>query len=90
MGKPVIAFDTPAMRREIDDEKDGLLVSRESPGELAMALRRLAANPELCAAMGEKGRLKALSRFDRTKNTKKVIELYRTLTAAGSAEADQS
>ncbi|MDH3661634.1 MAG: glycosyltransferase family 4 protein [Alphaproteobacteria bacterium] len=82
MAKPVIAFDNQAMRREIEDGVDGFLVPREKPEELADAIHRLADDPELCRRLGEQGRKKALARFDRTKNTRAVLDVYAEVLAA--------
>lgn len=82
MAKPVIAFDNPAMRREIEDGVDGFLVPRERPDMLAEAITRLAENPPLCRRLGEQGQKKALARFDRTQNTRAVLDVYADVLAA--------
>jgi glycosyltransferase involved in cell wall biosynthesis len=82
MDKPVIAFDTPVMRAEIDPGVDGLLVPRQDPQALATAIMQLSENPDLARGFGRRGRTKAVERFDRTKNSRKVLDIYRSLTAS--------
>ena len=62
-GKAVIAFRTPAIAEVIEHEKTGLLVSEQTPNELASSIIRLIKDQEL--------------RFNLAKNwQKKVLEEY--------------
>jgi glycosyltransferase involved in cell wall biosynthesis len=55
-GIPLITADTPAARELLTDGKDALLVKAGNAGELAAAVRRLAADPLLADAIGVAGR----------------------------------
>ena len=64
MGKPVVAADTPLMRRLVRDNVDGVLVG-ENVLELADAVVDLISRPALRTGMGREGREKALRLYDR-------------------------
>jgi glycosyltransferase involved in cell wall biosynthesis len=53
---PLITADTPAARELLTNGKDALLVVAGDAGALAAAVRRLASDPRLAAAIGEAGR----------------------------------
>jgi glycosyltransferase involved in cell wall biosynthesis len=74
--KPVVAFDTPAMRREIAHGRDGLLVSPREPGALAAALELLRAKPDLARRLGEAGHIKASEQFHPAKNVRLLLDVY--------------
>lgn len=46
-GRPIVASDLPAIREVLHDGINGLLVEAGNPDALAVAIRRLAADPEL-------------------------------------------
>jgi glycosyltransferase involved in cell wall biosynthesis len=77
--RPVIAFDTPAMRHEIEQGRDGLLVSPSTPAALADAIVSLHRNPERAQRMGEAGHAKALARFHPERNARRMLEVYEEL-----------
>jgi len=53
VGRPVITADTPAVREVLTDGEDALLVPAADADALADAMRRLAADAELRARIGE-------------------------------------
>jgi len=53
---PLITSDTPACRELLEDERDALLVPPGDPEALAVAIRRLAAGPDLARDLGLRGR----------------------------------
>jgi glycosyltransferase involved in cell wall biosynthesis len=55
-GTPLITADTTAARELLTDGRDALLVPPGSPEALARAVRRLAGDPALSAAVGSGGR----------------------------------
>jgi glycosyltransferase involved in cell wall biosynthesis len=55
-GTPLVTADTPAARELLADGESALLVPPGEPQALADAVRRLAADPELTAALGATGR----------------------------------
>ena len=54
-GLAVVACRAAAVPELVEDRRTGLLVNRESPGELAMALETLLNNPGLRATLGAAG-----------------------------------
>jgi glycosyltransferase involved in cell wall biosynthesis len=52
----LITADTPAARELLEDGRDALLVPPGDPGALAVAVRRLAADPALASAIASRGR----------------------------------
>jgi glycosyltransferase involved in cell wall biosynthesis len=82
MKRPVIAFDTPVMRAEIDDSEDGLLVPRDSAERLVASVRAIDEDRPRAQRLGEKGHGKALMRIDNERNVQTVISIYRRLLGA--------
>ena len=80
-GKAVIAARTWGVMDLIDDGVDGLLVPFGAPEDLATALARLLAEPARAAAMGDRGREKALHHTWARKGAQ-VEAVYRALVEA--------
>src|SRR5207342_1059580 len=55
-GAPLITADTPAARELLRDGENALLVPPGDPAALALAMRRMAADPELGRALSRGGR----------------------------------
>ena len=55
-GRPVIATDLPALRKHIEDGRNGLLVPSGDGAALAEAVKRLAGDPALAHRLGDQGR----------------------------------
>jgi glycosyltransferase involved in cell wall biosynthesis len=62
----------------VDDEATGLLVSPGRVDELADALERLAASPDLCERLGRHGRMRVDTEFALDAATTRLIELFET------------
>lgn len=62
-GKAVIGSRTGGIPEIITDGEDGLLVDPDDPDQLADAIRRLLADPELRLRLGTKARAKVRDRF---------------------------
>lgn len=62
-GKPVIATAHGGPMETVIAEETGLLVSPRDPAEMAAALQRLAAQPDLRARLGANARQRVLQRF---------------------------
>ncbi|PIE34915.1 hypothetical protein CSA56_06250 [candidate division KSB3 bacterium] len=77
--KPVIAFDSKAMRHDIEDGIDGLLVKEKTSEALASAIRYAQEHPPELQQMGEAGYCKTVERFSLRQNTQKVCDIYQTL-----------
>ncbi|MEJ2888092.1 glycosyltransferase [Actinomycetospora aeridis] len=70
-GLPVVSTDVGAIRDLLTDGEEGYLVDRGDAATLGARLRKLADDPDLRAAMGERARVRA----------------HRDFTIAGTAEA---
>jgi glycosyltransferase involved in cell wall biosynthesis len=62
-GLPVVATDVGGVRQVLGEEQCGVRVSPGNAGELAQAIRALAASPGRRAALGAHARRRALERF---------------------------
>ena len=82
--KPVIAFSTEVMLRDIDDGVDGILVGDHTAEALADAVTRLQDNPELAVRMGQTGYQKAKDRFSKPSNNRRIISLYKEILSENS------
>lgn len=78
-GKPVIGARIPAVEEMIEEGKDGLLVSYDDPLDLAETVLKLLGDPELCRAMGEKGKRKVEERYEIGRVSAKLEDLFVSL-----------
>jgi len=62
-GKPVIGARSGAIPAVIDEGRDGLLADYQDADDLAQAILKLLADPQLRARMGEAGRRKVLENY---------------------------
>jgi UDP-glucose:(heptosyl)LPS alpha-1,3-glucosyltransferase len=76
-GLPILAAPVSGVRELIDDERNGMLITRE-PGMIAERLRRLAADPGLRSRLGAAARESALA-FSSERMTREHHELYQRL-----------
>ena len=79
MGLPVIFGDMPNMRRLAGETGAGLAVDPASPRQIADAIMRLLADPELARRMGEAGKKAVLERFNWEVEWPKLKALYERL-----------
>lgn len=75
MGRPIITTDMPGCRDAVVHGKNGLMVQPRDPLGLAIAMKALAADPEGAALMGARGRELAVSLFDATAVSNKIVEI---------------
>jgi glycosyltransferase involved in cell wall biosynthesis len=80
-GRPVVATRVGGVPDVVRDGEDGFLVELGDVPELADALARLAADPELRARMGEAGRARVVPRYAVERLVDDVDRLYRSLLA---------
>lgn len=73
---PTIYSRSTSGEELIDDGRDGLLISPESPDEIAEAIIKLLNDKELAARLGLAGRLKAESQFSVSKILDQVEQHY--------------
>ncbi len=76
-GKPVIASDYGGLTEIVTDGVEGLVVPAGSIEPLATALERLAADPDLRMAMGERGRRRVEKEFSLEVFATRTVEAYR-------------
>jgi glycosyltransferase involved in cell wall biosynthesis len=76
-GIPVIASAVGGLREAVEDGRSGILVAPGDARALADGISRLAASPELRAAMGAAGRAAALAHFSLETMAARTLELYR-------------
>lgn len=86
-GLPVIATRTGGIPEIVVHEATGLLVGERAPGEIAAALRRLANEPQLAAALADRGRRHAVEHFSRSASARAFAGLFAQLTAGNAVEA---
>ena len=78
-GKPVIATDVGGLRLLVKPDDSGLLVSPGDRAALATAMSTLAANAELRARMGERGRQIARGSFGVSTMVDRYQDVYRSV-----------
>jgi glycosyltransferase involved in cell wall biosynthesis len=75
-GLPVVSTRVMGVPEVVGDEATGLLVSPGRADQLADALERLAASPELCERLGRHGRMRVDNEFSLDAATTRLIELF--------------
>jgi colanic acid/amylovoran biosynthesis glycosyltransferase len=84
VGLPVVSTEVGGIPEIVDSDIEGLLVPEGNPAALADALRRLLIDDELWLRLSAAGSQKAATRFDRSKNLPRLIDLFRQ-SARGEA-----
>ena len=74
--RPVVGSNVGGVKYSVVDEETGLLVPPKDPPALAGALDRLLADPERAAAMGRRGRARALREFTWEKVAQAMRRVY--------------
>ena len=82
---PLIATDVPGCREVVTDGVEGLLVPPKDPQALAEAILRLLDDPELCAEMGKRARMKALAEFEEGIVISRTFAVYAELLSGFDA-----
>jgi colanic acid/amylovoran biosynthesis glycosyltransferase len=80
MGLPVVVTREGGVPELVRDETDGLLVDARSPGQIAAALSRLAADPGLARRLGAAGRQTVADRFHSGVSARVIADSINTLT----------
>jgi len=78
--RPVILGVEGQARQIVEAAEAGLAIEPENAEALAQAVLHLAANRELCEALGKKGREHILRNFSRVRTAEKYIQILQTLT----------
>jgi glycosyltransferase involved in cell wall biosynthesis len=80
-GLPVVAAACGGIPEVVTSEKNGLLLERLDPKDLATALTRLAENPELARELGRAARETIAARFSAGHMVEATLRLYMDLVA---------
>jgi glycosyltransferase involved in cell wall biosynthesis len=78
-GRPIVTTNTPGCREIVKNEENGLLVPVRNAEELADAIQRLVASPELRKKMGARGREIVVSEFAIEKVISETMTVYEEL-----------
>jgi glycosyltransferase involved in cell wall biosynthesis len=87
MGLPVVATDIRGCRQVVADGVTGLLVPPRRAPELAAAVQRLAADPELRRSLGHAARARAVREFDEDRAIGHILSVYAGLLARSARRA---
>ncbi|MDF2436731.1 MAG: glycosyl transferase [Bacteroidota bacterium] len=82
---PVLGSHFPLWKEIIEKNNCGVCVDPENPQEIANALNKLIADPELSAQMGRNGRKAVVEKYNWGAEEKKIIAVYNTLADATRA-----
>lgn len=80
--KPVIATNDAGLAEIVQDEETGFLVPPGDPERLAEAIDEVTSDPEGAQRMGRAGYKRVKSEFNIQKHTRRVEQVYETLTGA--------
>lgn len=78
-GLPVVSTDVGAIKEAVVPGENGFVIKPEDGTDLIRNLLQLADNRELRLQMGVKGRVRAETKFDASKNGKRILEICKTL-----------
>ncbi len=78
-GRPLIVTDVPGCRHFVDNGVQGLVVPPEDADALAVAIAKLAQDPQLRTTMGKAARKRVLDKFTKTHVIKDVVKVYERL-----------
>ena len=79
---PVVATDVGDVGRVVAEGETGYVVAKQSPQQLARALQKLLADPDLCRRMGEAGRRRVEEHFSSDGTALAVSNLYSAVAGA--------
>ena len=85
--RPIVASVAGEAARILDDSSAAIVVPPENAEAIAAAVRRLKADPALCARMGSAGRQYVSEHFDRRILAKRYLDLLSHVAAGESQEA---
>lgn len=78
-GLPVIASDLPGVRQVVQNNISGLLVKPNNINDLAAAINKLLAEPDLVKKMGSQGRQDVLKNYQWDGIVNKLEQIYKSL-----------
>ncbi|MCB1509522.1 MAG: glycosyltransferase [Hyphomicrobiaceae bacterium] len=74
LGRPVLALDTPAHRRAVDERVNGILLKSAEPEHIIQGIETMLRRPDLFASMARASRAKAERMFDATVLSAAVLD----------------
>jgi len=80
--KPIVATDVGGARDIVVDGETGYIVAVDDSAQLAEKIEKLLSNPKRAKLMGQEGYQKAMAYCDFEANTKRLVEVWRTLAEA--------
>ena len=83
-GKPVVSYDVDGAREVVIPQQTGFLLPPKSVEQMALALERLAADPDLRRCLGNEGRRRFAETFRHEHMTAKLRALYEILGDTGN------
>lgn len=81
-GKPILLAIDGVIRQVVEEAQAGIFVPPGNPQALAKAVLYLSENPQLCRQMGEKGRIAAVTHFERAQQAAQLNQILEKLTAS--------
>jgi glycosyltransferase involved in cell wall biosynthesis len=87
-GRPIIGAVRGEARRILERSGGALLVDPERPDQLAQAVQRLRADPDLRATLGRKGRAFAEQHYSRDVLAARYLKLLQTVVATPEGDAN--
>jgi len=78
-GRPLIVTDVPGCRHFVENGVEGLVVPPEDADALALAMAKLAQDPQLRTTMGKAARKRVLDKFTKTHVINDVVKVYERL-----------
>jgi glycosyltransferase involved in cell wall biosynthesis len=81
-GIPVVASDFPHIRTIVEDCGAGICVDPTQPGEIALAIRRILADPVAAAAMGSRGVAAVRDKFNWAQSERALLAVYARITGS--------
>lgn len=80
-GLPVVASNFPLWREIIEDIGCGLVVNPLDPQEIAQSMQYLLENPDVAAAMGQRGREAVINQYNWEIESQKLLKVYTQVKA---------
>lgn len=90
LARPCVAAAVPGVAGLLEDGVEALLVPPHDPDALVAAVLGLLDDPERARALGERGRLAVIERFQAADSVQRHLTLYRRLAAVGPQRAQSS
>lgn len=80
-GLPAIVTPVAGVSEVVTDSETGILVDRDNPQELAVALINILNNPDLAAKIGRQARAHVIENYEWKQRTKQILDIYEEIVA---------